>query len=299
MRSLRFDRFGPPEVMVVADVPAPQAGPGQIRIAVYAAGVNPVDWKIRHHGSVPVTLPHITGLDAAGVVDQVGEGVTGVGIGDEVFGSTVTGAAAEYALLEHFARKPEHMSWAEAAGLPSAVETAARALEPLKIKDGDLLLINGVAGGVGLAAAQLAQARGAVVIGTASPGNHEFLRALRVMPTTYGTGLADRVRDLAPDGVRAALDAAGGGALPDLIALAGSADRVITVADPQAAAHGVIFTTGSEGRAWHALAEAAGLFRQGRFTLPVARMFPLEQGAAAHRLSEQGHVRGKLVLILR
>jgi len=301
MKALQFAEYGDPEVMHVVAVEEPHAGPGQIRIAVRAAGVNPVDWKIRSgllRGMMPVALPCIPGSDVAGVVDEVGDQTTGVSVGDEVFGFAIGGGSAQYALLEHFAAKPSAMSWAEAAGLPVAVETATRALNLLGVAEGHTLLVNGAAGGVGAAAVQLARARGAQVIGTASEGNHEFLRSLGVTPTTYGDGLVQRVRAIAPDGPDLALDIAGRGALPDLIEITGGADRVVTIADYEAPKYGVRLTSGGEGRAFQALAQAAQLFEQGRFSLPVARTYALADAHQAHRASEEGHVRGKLVLLI-
>ena len=298
MKAMRFDRLGPPEVLQLADVDEPHPGPGQIRIQVRAAGVNPVDWKIRGGTSrraVPVALPSIPGLEAAGTVDEIGAGVAGVSIGDEVFGSSVTGAAAEYTVLDHWAAKPAAMPWTEAAGLPMTVETAARALKLFGDIAGRRLLISGAAGGVGTAAVQLALGQGAIVIGTASTANQDYVRSLGAVATTYGPGLPERVRASAPGGADLALDVAGHGVLPDLIAITGSADRVVTLIDPDAASYHVRFTTGSEGRAYDALAVAAGLYAEGRFTMPVAEVFALADLAQAHRVSETGHVRGKLV----
>jgi NADPH:quinone reductase-like Zn-dependent oxidoreductase len=162
------------------------------------------------------------------------------------------------------------------------------------------VLVNGAAGGVGTAAVQLALASGAgQVIGTASESNHDYLRSLGVAPTTYGEGLVDRVRELAPDGVDLAFDTAGRGVLPALVEITGDPQKVITIASYDAADYGVRLTTGGGGepRSWDALAEAADLFEQGRFSLPVAQAFPFDQAAEAHRVSESGHVRGKLVLV--
>lgn len=301
MKALQFAEYGDPEVMHVVAVEEPHAGPGQIRIAVRAAGVNPVDWKIRSGAMqqfMPVQLPYVPGSDVAGVVDEVGHGVSGVAVGEEVFGFAVGGGAAEYAVLEHFAAKPAEMGWAEAAGLPVAVETAVRALDLLGVSAGQTLLINGAAGGVGTAAVQFARARDAVVIGTASPANHDYLRSLGATPTTYGAGLVDRVRELAPSGVDHAFDAAGAGALPELVELTGSPERVLTIADPQAQQYGVPYTGGGGQRSYQALGEAARLFAQGRFSMAVTRTFPLADAPQAHLISEQGHVRGKLTLLL-
>jgi NADPH:quinone reductase-like Zn-dependent oxidoreductase len=299
MRAVQFAEYGDPEVLQLVEVEEPHAGPGQIRIAVRAAGVNPFDWKVRSGAMrqfMPLDLPRIPGSDVAGVVDEVGSGVDGVAAGDEVFGFSVTGGYAEYAVLQHFAHKPAAMSWAEAAGLPVAVETAVRVLDLLGVTDGQTVLINGAAGGVGVAATQFARYRGATVIGTASERNHEYLRSLGAVPVTYGEGLVERVREAAPDGVDVAFDTAGRGALADLVALTGDPGRVVTIADPTAAAHGVRMTSGGAGRAYHALGQAAQLFEEKGLSLPVAETFPLAQAAQAHRVSQEGHVRGKLVL---
>jgi NADPH:quinone reductase-like Zn-dependent oxidoreductase len=262
---------------------------------VKAVGVNPVDWKLRQ-GLLPAPLPRIPGSDVAGVVDEIGAGVSGVSLGDGVFGFAVGGGYAQYAVLEHFAAKPAAMSFEEAAGIPVPAETAVRALNLLGVAAGATLLINAATGGVGTAAVQLARARAATVIGTASEENHEFLRSLGATPTTYGEGLIDRVRQLAPQGVDYAFDVAGRGALPDLIAITGSSQRVVTIADPEAEKYGVRFTGGGEGRSYHALALAAELYERGEFSVPIARTFRLEEAPEAHRISEDGHVRGKLVL---
>lgn len=300
MKAVQFSEYGGPDVLHVADVEEPHAGVGQIRVAVKGAGVNPIDWKIRSGAMAqakPLEVPRIPGSDVAGVVDEVGDGVTGVQVGDEVFGSAVGGGTAQYAVLEDYAGKPADLSWAEAAGLPVAAETAVRTLDLLGLSSGQTILVNGAAGGVGIAAVQFARARGAQVIGTASEGNHEFLRSIGAEPTTYGDGLVKRVGELAPDGVDLALDTAGRGALVDLIEITGSPDHVVTIADFSAADHGVRITTGGDGRSWQALDEAAQLYESGKFTMPVAQTFSLAEAPEAHRVSEGGHVRGKLVII--
>ena len=301
MRALVFDRFGPPDVLHVAEVPDPTPAPGQIRIRVRAAAVNPVDWKIRSGASAAfhaVSFPAITGLDAAGIVDAVGDGATGWRVGDEVFGVADGGAVAERALLTNAARKPGTMSWTTAAALPSVAETGLRAVDLLGVRDGELIVVNGVAGGVGLAAAQFAIARGARVVGSAAERNHDALGRLGITPVRYGDGMAERIRTLQPH-VDRALDATGHDALPALLALVdGDVSRVITVADGAAAGFGIRFTTGAERRYWEALPLAADLAVAGRFTLPVSRTFSLDEGAEAHRISEAGHGFGKLVFDL-
>jgi NADPH:quinone reductase-like Zn-dependent oxidoreductase len=300
LKAIRYSRFGGPEVMVLAELPDPRPGPGQIRIAVRAAGVNPIDWKMRS-GTRGGDLPQTTGREVAGVVDELGDRVTDAAVGDEVFGFAAGGGgAAELALSGDYAPIPPSLDFARAAGLAVAVETAVRTLDLLGVGEGTTLLVNGAAGAVGSAAVQIAVDRGARVIGTASPGNHDYLRSLGAEPTTYENGLVERVRRLAPGGVDAALDAAGGGALPALVEVAGDSQHVVTVADYAGAeATGARFSGGlGTVRAVHALKDIGELIETGRFTMPVAQTFPLEQIAEAHRLSEAGHVRGKFVLLV-
>jgi len=297
MKAVQFSEYGDPDVLRVADVEEPHAGPGQIRIAVRAASVNAIDWKKRSGmlaEMMPVELPHTPGYDAAGVVDEVGDGVEEVAVGDEVFGFTAGsgGGYAEYAVLDRFAAKPPELSFEEAAGYPVAVETSARVLDLLG--DGETVIVNGAAGGVGTAAVQLARERGMRVIGTAGEGNHEFLRSLGAEPTTYGDGLVERVRALG--GADLAFDAVGFGALPALIEITKNPDKVVTIADYTAPEHGVR-VSGGGGPGDYALAEAAKLAAAGKFSLPVSGTYPFADAAAAHRESEGGHVRGKLVVV--
>src|SRR4051794_21931825 len=315
MRAVQFIEYGPPGVVHVAEVAAPHAGPGEIRIAVRVSGVAPGEVRIRSGALrevVPVTFPFRTGFDAAGVVDEVGAGVTGVGIGDEVFGMTTTavrGANADFAILAAWAPKPAAWSWEEAGGAAGSVETATRVLDRLAVGAGHTVLIQGAAGAVGTIAIQLAVARGATVIGTASEHNHDTLRSLGAEPTTYGARLTERVRALAPAGVDAVFDCAGG-SLPDLIAIAGDPARVVTIADLTAAAHGVHISHGApsddtgaaagaaaDPLAVHGLAIAVTLAGEGRLRVPVAAAFPLAEAAAAHELSESRHAPGKIVLV--
>jgi NADPH:quinone reductase-like Zn-dependent oxidoreductase len=301
MRAVQFNNYGGPDVLHVGDLAEPHAGAGQVRVTVRAVGVNPIDWK-RRSGAMaqfmPVEFPSIPGEEVAGVVDEVGDGVDDVAVGDEVFGFAVGGGAAEYALVDHYAGKPAGLSWAEAAGLSAVAETAVRALDLLGVVADQTVLVNGAAGGVGTAAVQFARARGARVIGTASEANHEFLRTLGAEPTTYDEGMVDRVRQLAPDGVDRALDTAGRGALVDLIEITGSPDNVVTTADFNATEHGVRVTSAADKRAWEALGQAARLYEAGRFSMHVEQAFPLDQAPEAQRISQAGHVRGKLVLIV-
>ncbi|GAA1841085.1 NADP-dependent oxidoreductase [Pseudonocardia ailaonensis] len=310
---MQFTEYGPPAVVHVAEVEEPHAGSGTVRVAVRATGLSPGETLIRSgrlRDLVPMVLPYRTGFDAAGVVDEIGAGVTGVRVGDEVFGmATVTarGANAEFAVLAEWAPKPEAWSWEEAGGAAGSVETGTRVLDRLGVGAGDRVLVHGAAGGVGAVAVQLAIARGATVIGTASESNHDFLRSLGAEPTTYGPGLPGRVRALG--GVDTVFDCAGG-ALPDLLEITGDPARVVTIADFEAGAHGVHMSHGApadetgdavgsaaDPLAVHGLRIAVELAGQGLLHVPVAATYPLEEAAAAHELSETRHARGKIVLV--
>jgi len=296
MKAVQYAAFGGPEVLELVDAPEPHAGPSQVRIAVHAVGVNPIDWKLRS-GAMGGELPRGTGVEAAGVVDELGDGVTGVAVGDRVFGSAAD-AAAQQALLSHFAALPQELDFTAAAALPVAVETATRCLDLLGVSDGQTLLINGASGGVGLAAVQLARARGARVIGSGGQRSQERLRSFGAEPVLYGDGMGAHVAELAPDGVDAAIDMALSGGIATLVQLAGGADHVVAIADFQGTQeHGVRFSGGpGEVRRWHALQDVGALIEQGLFTMPVAHVLPLSEIAEAHRLSESGHAGGKIVL---
>jgi NADPH:quinone reductase-like Zn-dependent oxidoreductase len=297
MRAVQFAEHGGPEVLQVVEVDEPHAGAGQVRIAVRAAGVNAIDWKIRAGymgGGTPLTEPSGTGMDAAGVVDEVGDGVSDVAVGDEVFGSG-NSAYAEHAVLSSWAVKPAELSFEEAAGYPVPVETAIRILDQVGVQPGETLLVSGASGGVGSAVVQIARQRGIEVIGTASERNQDYLQSLGAVPTTYGPGLVDRVRSLAPDGVDAALDIAGSGVIPELIELTGEPPKVLSIADFNAPEHGAQVTSRSTMAAG-ALEEAARLFTEGAFNLPVEKTFALEAAAEAQAASETGHVTGRRVV---
>jgi NADPH:quinone reductase-like Zn-dependent oxidoreductase len=294
MEAIVYDSFGGPEVLRVAQAEVPRPGPGQIRLRVRAAGVNQLDFKIRNgwmREVFPVTFPVTPGVEAAGVVEEVGPGVTGLAVGDEVLAFTDTGAYAEYALATVAARKPAGLGWDEAAALPTAGETARRVLDLLGVEAGDTLLVHGAAGAVGGLAVQLAVARGATVIGTAAPANHDYLRSLGALPLAYGEGLAARVQGK----VDAVFDAAGQGALADSIELRGGTDRIVTIADPAAAQFGVVFSAGGQPTA-ELLTELAGLAVEGKLRVTVAQAFPLAEAGRAQERSATGHTRGKLVV---
>ncbi|MGY4768128.1 NADP-dependent oxidoreductase [Kribbella sp. CWNU-51] len=302
MRAVVFEEFGGPEVLRTEDVTEPHAGPGQTRVRVRAAGVNPIDFKVRRgwtKGFIDVTFPATPGLEVAGVVDEVGEG-SEFAVGDEVVGWSTTGSYAEHALAGNVVRKPEGLSWEQAVGLPIAGETAQRVLDELQLKDGETLLLHGAAGAVGSIAAQLAKTAGATVIGTASPANHDFLRSLGVIPVAYGEGLVDRVREVAPQGIDAVFDTAGHGGPKESIELRGDTDRIVTIADFSAAELGVAASMGSSASPAEI---AAGLTNQlqaaaaGNLQVRIAQTFALIDAAKAQELSESGHAPGKVVVL--
>ncbi|GAA4742538.1 NADP-dependent oxidoreductase [Amnibacterium soli] len=296
MRAVQFERFGGPEVLEIAEVEEPHAGPGRIRIRVHAAGVNAADWK-RREGLMakgPLTAPQIVGIDAAGVVDEVGEGVTDVRVGDRVFGSGPA-TFAEYAVLTAWAELPRHVPFDEGAAAPVPVDTAVRVLDAVAARQGDTLVISGAAGGVGTALIQLARARGLIVIGVAGAANQEYVQALGALSTTYDDGWVQRVRDLAVAEVNVAADLAGAGVIPQLIELTGDPSRVVSIADASATEHGARTTFGGGDKA-AALREAAALMESGALRMIVEETYPLEQTPEAQRVSKEGHGRGRAVV---
>jgi NADPH:quinone reductase-like Zn-dependent oxidoreductase len=304
MKAVVFDDFGGPEVLHEAEVGVPDPGPKQVRIRVHAAGVNPIDWKIRKglmRPNLPRKLPAIPGSEAAGVVEAVGSEVTGFAPGDEVFGWSRGGAYCEQALLAIFTRKPRGLSFEDAAALPLAGETAERGLRYLKVGKGETLLIHGASGAVGSYAVQLAVGRGARVIGTAGPGNQDYVRSLGAEPLVYGDGLVDRVRAIAPGGVDAVFDVAGRGTLGESVELTGgSADRVVTLADSEGSEKYGVKYSGGPGDSIQSpelLAELAGLAVRGELKVTISHAYPLAEAADAQRESETGHGRGGKLII--
>jgi NADPH:quinone reductase-like Zn-dependent oxidoreductase len=297
--ALQFTEYGGPEVLSLADAPEPHAGPGQIRIVVRAASVNGIDWKIRSGIAArgkPLEGAGYLGFDAAGVVDEVGEGVTGVAVGDDVFGLG-RNTHAEYAVLDSWAHKPASVDWAVAAGAGVVAEAAERALRLLGVKEGSTIFIDGGAGGVGSAATQIAKARGATVIASASEANQDYLREIGAIPVVYGEGMVDRVRALDVDKIDAVLDAVGKTPIEDLIGLAPEPSQVVSIANFGAAAAGARVTGGaSDSQPMKALAEAAELLEQSKLVIKI-QTFPFERAAEAHEIIQDGHARGKLVLI--
>jgi NADPH:quinone reductase-like Zn-dependent oxidoreductase len=298
LKAVQFSRYGGPEVLEIVEIEAPHPGPGEVRIAVRAAGVNPSDWKRRegqYRAFEEVHFPAALGVEASGIVDEVGPDVSNTYVGDAVFGYG-NGTMAEHAVLTHWVHKPDDLPFEIAGALPVISETAWRSLDELCVKAGETLLVSGAAGGIGSAILQLARIRGITVIGTASPQKHDYLRELGAIPTAYGPGLAERVRQLAPDSIDAAIDVAGSGIIPELIAITGDPARVLSVADFSAEEYGAKFSHGPPKEPERILADVARLYSKGLFRLRIEQAFPLEKTAEAQIASAAGRVTGKLVI---
>ncbi|GLI03597.1 NADP-dependent oxidoreductase [Phytohabitans aurantiacus] len=297
--AIAFTAYGGPDVLHPIEIELPTPAAGQIRVRVKAAGVNPVDTKMRRGdfaATMPANFPQRLGNEYAGIVDHVGDNVVGLVVGDEVLGSATAQSYCEYVVVDatNAVRKPAAMPWTVAAGLPAVGQAAHTALRQIAVKPGDTVLIHAAAGGVGTIAVQLARHWGATVIGTASEHNHDHLRSLGATPVSYGDGLVDRIRALAPDGVDAALDAIGGDAITASLALVRDRHRIGTLVDTEAAKTFGILRVGARSTA--ALADLIALYEAGMLQLPIHATFPLTQAGQAHHEMQTGHVRGKVIL---
>lgn len=300
--------YGGPEVLSVIDETAAEPGPGQVRIAVRAAGVNPIDYKVYSGlmGADPATLPRHLGSEISGVVEAIGPDVDSVQVGDEVIAYPAPGAYAAQVLVAAGAlvAKPEDLPWNEAAGLLLTGATAMHALLAADVGPGDTVLIHGASGGVGLMAVQLATARGATVIATASPARHELLTSYGAVAVAYGAGLADRARAAAPAGIDAALDLVGTDEAVEVsLELVANRDRIVTIAAfGRAAADGIKLIGGGPGAdpgtdiRNAARAQLAEAVRAGTLRVLLAGTYPLADAAGAHRELMLGHTTGKIVL---
>jgi NADPH:quinone reductase-like Zn-dependent oxidoreductase len=291
--------YGPPEVLKWTAVPLPEPGEGQIRTPVTAAGISPTDLALRagYLKAVPLPPNAVLGFEAAGTVDATGPGVTGTSAGDAVTALLLSlGGYAEYALASIWTRKPDTVSWIDAAALPSSAEAAVRVLRQLNVKSGETLLLFGGGGSVGIIATQLAVAQGVTVISAVGEHDETLARELGATPVRYGAGLPGRVRALG--GIDAVFDAAGQGVLADAIALAGGPERVITLSDPAAAGFGVMLSEPMPDRAPGALDETIALLADGRLRLRAHKSMPMQQAADAHRQLESGDVHERIILTL-
>lgn len=307
MRTVRFHTYGEPtEVLQLDHAPLPTPGAEQIRIAVYACALNPADWAICR-GLFAGSLPRGVGFDVSGTVDTIGESVTGVNIGDLVLGvpdwaGGSSAGLADYAVLTNWTPVPDGFDMIEAASLPMIVETTVRSLDNLEVTAGHTLMVHGAGTMVGFAAVQVARMRGARVIATAGDTFAERLRSLRAEVTPYGDGMIERVRDIAGGAPDLILDTSppGRGILPALVEIAGGdPKRVLTITDHEAAPDlGVRNTFGEDATIrYDALAPYAELAAAGKFTVPIARTFALDDWRKAVDLSLDGHAHGKVVVL--
>ncbi len=302
MRAIQVHRYGGPEELKLEERLRPVPLAGEVLLRVNAAGVNPIDWKIRQglmQGVQPVTFPYTPGIEAAGVVEAVGPGVTTFKIGQAVYGQVASGAYAEYlsAPAEALALKPESLNFVEAAAVPVGLTTAWRALfDHGNLQAGQRVVIQGAAGGVGLFAVQLAKWKGAEVIGTASPTNLEFVRTLGAdMVVDYTmTPLEDVIQD-----ADLVLDGVGGATLLRSLAALKRGGTLISIAGPppqdQAQARGIRALM-SRGAASVPFQTLSRLIEEGRLKVTVGKTFALSQARHAHEESQRGHGRGRIVL---
>jgi NADPH:quinone reductase-like Zn-dependent oxidoreductase len=303
MKALTYARYGGPEVLELTDLPEPKVPPGWVLVRVRSAAINPVDWKIMAGGLDPlmeVQFPVVPGWDVSGVVEAVGIDVPEWAPGDEVISYARTdwvhgGTMAELVALPArlLAPKPATVDWDRAAALPLAGLTAYQVLGRLEVAAGDTVLVHNASGGVGGYAVQLAAARGARVIGTASEANHEYLRGLGAEPVVYGDGLPERVRELAPDGVDVVVDLVGG-VVEQSLAVLKDGGRHASVADDAVEAHGGTWMWVRPSA--EDLTELGRLVDRGALRIELARSVPLAEGVEAYRLSQEGHVRGKIAV---
>lgn len=309
MRAIRLHQYGEPaDVLRMEQTTVPSPAPGHIRVRVHACGLNPADWGICG-GLFPGNLPRGIGLDVAGIVDAVGEGVTDVAIGDAVLGAAnytdvSSSGAADRAIMDHWAHIPNGLDFVQAAALPLAVATAYQHIDALGVNSGHTLLVHGAGTMIGFAAVQISLMRGAHVIATAGNTYADQLRAMGAKVTSYGDGMVERVIELAGNPIDLVLDTAPpSGALPALIQIAeGDPRRVLTISDFTAAAELGIRTTFTEfspdqTQNYDVLGEFAQYTVDGKFTIPVAQTFALDEWRTALDISQSGHARGKLILL--
>lgn len=300
-----FTEYGGPENEALIDQAKPVPGPGQLLVAVHAAGVNPADWKFREgwlRETLPLELPAVFGLDCSGVVEGLGDGVDGFAIGDEVFGRTLgTGCYAEYALVPAVtaAPKPQKVSFVDAASVITAAGTAYDGVEQLDLPPGAVLLITGVGGGLGVAAAQLARRREVTVIGTASATKKAFVEGLGVVHVPYGDGVSDRIMAVSPGGIDALFDMVGGEAVRAVASLVADPSKRITGAYDEISADVPVSRVIRSPDIAGLLAKLGLLLESGELTPLVTEVFPLDQAGKALRIVEGGHATGKIAIQVR
>ncbi|WP_329243889.1 NADP-dependent oxidoreductase [Streptomyces sp. NBC_01478] len=298
-----FTRYGGPETEALVEVDQPRPGPGEILVAVRAAGVNPVDWKQRNGYRRPGetgsrAFPAVFGQEVSGVVREIGADVAGFAVGDEVFGSTVAGGYAEYALLPVTvaAHRPAELSFPDAATLPVAAATAYDGILQLDLPTGATVLVTGAGGGVGSAALQIARALGLRAVGVASEGKKDLVESLGAVHVPSGADLAARVRAVAPDGVDGAYDLVGGEVLAEAATLLTDRTKLITAGAPAPEVEKLGGARVERARNAAVLDALAQLVVSGRLDPHVTRTFPLDRAGEALRTVEEGHARGKIVI---
>jgi NADPH:quinone reductase-like Zn-dependent oxidoreductase len=303
-KAVRFDHYGGPEVLEVVDVDAPAPGEGEVVVRVEATGINPGEAAIRSgalHALWPATFPSGEGSDLAGVVTEVGSGVDAVSVGDEVIGYTDERAShAELVAVdaEHLTPRPGAVPWEVAGSLYVVGATAYAAVRAVGLREGDVVVVSGAAGGVGTLVVQLARNAGATVVGLASEDHHDWLREHGALPVTYGDGVAERIRTAAGGRVDAFIDLFGSGYVELAIELGVTPERIDTIADPTAPERhpGVKIDGNLAGASPETLAELAALIAEGRLEVPIARVYPLAEVREAYTELERRHTLGKIVL---
>jgi NADPH2:quinone reductase len=301
VKAFGYRSNGGPDVQEFLDLDMPTPMPGELLVEVRSAGVNPVDWKIRSGMMGPASesdLPAVLGSEVSGVVRGVGKDVDGFSENDEVFGSVAPGSGgyAEYTLVTATAaaRKPPQVSFNDAATLPVAAATAYDGVTQLNLKEGQTLLITGAGGGVGVAAAQIARDLGINVIGTASEEKRALVESLGATLIASGDGVADRIREIMPDGVDAILDLAGGDALQAVAGLVVDRTKLISAGDPGVGELGGHFI--ERDRTSRVLEIVGALVADGKLDPHVEDVRPLDEAADALAAVEIGHARGKVVI---
>jgi NADPH:quinone reductase-like Zn-dependent oxidoreductase len=304
MRAVRFDEYGGVDVLDVREVDDPVAGPGEVLVAVKAAGINPGEISIREgllDARWPATFPSGEGSDFAGVVRALGEGVSDFALGDEVLGWTEQRASqAELVVVpaNHLTAKPGPVAWEVAGSLFVAGMAALASVKAVGPQAGDTVVVSAAAGGVGSVAVQLAHNTGATVIGLAGERNHDWLRAHGIVAVTYGDGQADRIRAAAAGKVDAFIDTFGGGYVDLAVELGVSPDRINTIIDHAAAERVGAHAEGTQAVASAPrLGELVELVAEGRVEIPIAKTYPLEQVRQAFTELADRHTHGKIVLI--
>ncbi|MBG6053923.1 enoyl reductase [Salinibacterium sp. CAN_S4] len=302
-RRVEYSQFGGPEVLHIVDVSPPHPGQGEVRVKVLAAGINPFDAKVFRgmptSSKQKVQFPVGNGADFAGVIDEVGDGVSAFELGDAVMGGLAFSSQADFVIIaaDKLIATPEGLTVEQAGSLNTAGRTAWASVRSLELGADDVVLVSAAAGGVGVIAVQLAKRTGATVIGSASVSNHDYLRSLGVIPVQYGDGMADAVRTAAPEGITAALDNFGHGFVETAMKLGAPASRINTIADYEAPEKYGVGAVGAAGASLSDLEALASLVADGSVDMEIDSVFPLERASEAYTRLLKGHLRGKIVLV--